>query len=290
MQAVHGVTALLRPAAWAFSPAIGAAVSHQQAAHRLLFADFRAAAALHDHEVIEVRPGRADVDPATDHSCAAPAAAGELARQLFHCVGLGAPLKPSAARSHPAAWLADPAAIGAVVGLACAPRAADRDDARQRRAALQEAGISTNTVCVPTVWGPHSERTGVSLARWERLLGGIRRAGDEGAPPAAVLQFLCLRAQQAGPDFSSFHPHDEHSLHGTTRLRLLEYLRAVDAHVPVLAAGAREQLADPGWCEAFAALPAPAVVGGVTSDCHFKKTATEYDRKPGIKWLRCTEK
>jgi hypothetical protein len=28
----------------------------------------------------------------------------------------------------------------------------------------------------------------------------------------------------------------------------------------------------------------------VISDCHFRRTATEYDRKPGIKWLRCTEK
>jgi hypothetical protein len=28
----------------------------------------------------------------------------------------------------------------------------------------------------------------------------------------------------------------------------------------------------------------------VISDCHFRKTGTEYDRKPGIKWLRCTEK
>jgi superfamily II DNA/RNA helicase len=26
------------------------------------------------------------------------------------------------------------------------------------------------------------------------------------------------------------------------------------------------------------------------SDCHFKKTAAEYDRKPGIKWLSCTTK
>jgi hypothetical protein len=26
------------------------------------------------------------------------------------------------------------------------------------------------------------------------------------------------------------------------------------------------------------------------SDCHFRKTATEYDREPGIKWLGCTEK
>jgi hypothetical protein len=28
----------------------------------------------------------------------------------------------------------------------------------------------------------------------------------------------------------------------------------------------------------------------VVSDCHFRKTGTEYDRKPGIKWLSCTEK
>jgi hypothetical protein len=28
----------------------------------------------------------------------------------------------------------------------------------------------------------------------------------------------------------------------------------------------------------------------VISDCHFTKTATEYDRKPGIKWLSCTAK
>jgi hypothetical protein len=28
----------------------------------------------------------------------------------------------------------------------------------------------------------------------------------------------------------------------------------------------------------------------VISDCHFRKTATEYDSKPGIKWLSCTEK
>jgi hypothetical protein len=28
----------------------------------------------------------------------------------------------------------------------------------------------------------------------------------------------------------------------------------------------------------------------VISDCHFRKTATEYDRKTVIKWLSCTEK
>jgi hypothetical protein len=28
----------------------------------------------------------------------------------------------------------------------------------------------------------------------------------------------------------------------------------------------------------------------VVSDCHFRKTATEYDRKPGMKWLSCTAK
>jgi hypothetical protein len=28
----------------------------------------------------------------------------------------------------------------------------------------------------------------------------------------------------------------------------------------------------------------------VISDCHFRTTGTEYDRKPGIKWSSCTEK
>jgi hypothetical protein len=30
--------------------------------------------------------------------------------------------------------------------------------------------------------------------------------------------------------------------------------------------------------------------GGDTSDCHFRKTATNYDRKPGKKRLNCTAK
>ena len=28
----------------------------------------------------------------------------------------------------------------------------------------------------------------------------------------------------------------------------------------------------------------------VTSDCHFRKTATEHNSKPDIKWLSCTAK
>jgi hypothetical protein len=36
--------------------------------------------------------------------------------------------------------------------------------------------------------------------------------------------------------------------------------------------------------------PGYAVCIGVISDCHFRKTVTEYDRKPGIKRLSCTEK
>jgi hypothetical protein len=32
------------------------------------------------------------------------------------------------------------------------------------------------------------------------------------------------------------------------------------------------------------------VMARVISDCHFRKAGTEYDRKPGIKWLSCTAK
>ena len=42
---------------------------------------------------------------------------------------------------------------------------------------------------------------------------------------------------------------------------------------------------------AAAPCPAPArTAPRVISNCHFRKTGTEYDGKPGIKWLRCTEK
>ena len=36
--------------------------------------------------------------------------------------------------------------------------------------------------------------------------------------------------------------------------------------------------------------PLPQGAGRVRSDCHFRKAATKYGRKPGIKWLRCTAK
>jgi hypothetical protein len=51
------------------------------------------------------------------------------------------------------------------------------------------------------------------------------------------------------------------------------------------------------WASALGAEPLPARpqwyrYGAirVISDCHFRKKATEYDRKSGIKWLSCTEK
>ena len=51
-----------------------------------------------------------------------------------------------------------------------------------------------------------------------------------------------------------------------------------------------------GWSMANAEDPAVTAAADreagpwVISDCHFRKTATEYDRKTGIKWLSCTEK
>jgi hypothetical protein len=46
-------------------------------------------------------------------------------------------------------------------------------------------------------------------------------------------------------------------------------------------------------CGGAMSLAAAAAIAGEDrdkSDCHFKKTATEYDRKSGIKWLSCTAK
>ena len=45
-----------------------------------------------------------------------------------------------------------------------------------------------------------------------------------------------------------------------------------------------------GWTYYVAPLDPAAGAPRVISDCHFRRTATEYDRKTGIKWLSCTEK
>jgi Na+/proline symporter len=44
------------------------------------------------------------------------------------------------------------------------------------------------------------------------------------------------------------------------------------------------------WASALAFRRGGGGACRVISDCHFRKTATEYDRKPAIKWLSCTAK
>jgi hypothetical protein len=59
-------------------------------------------------------------------------------------------------------------------------------------------------------------------------------------------------------------------------------------------AAARQAEADAEgmWRPSSTAKAKPRNAGArrVISDCHFGKTATEYDRKTGIKWLSCTDK
>jgi hypothetical protein len=47
---------------------------------------------------------------------------------------------------------------------------------------------------------------------------------------------------------------------------------------------------DHGTVFAAAECTARCSHGRVISNCHFRNTGTEYNRKPGIKWLSCTEK
>jgi hypothetical protein len=52
--------------------------------------------------------------------------------------------------------------------------------------------------------------------------------------------------------------------------------------------GAKALVTEPRRPFAGALSPAGATTPRVISDCHFRTTATEYDRKPGIKQLSCT--
>ena len=226
----HGVTELLHPAAWGHSPALGTVASRWTASHQLLYAGSVTASTWRN---------------AGGNSCATALSQGNLARLLFHCVDVGAPLKPCRNRSKPAAWLlGDPVLLGKVIGLACT------QESIEWRRGLRAAGIATNQV--------RGERSGISLARWEALLAALREAGTHAAggkaritaPPIAALQFLCLTTREAcGGSLSS----------SCAREQLLQYLAAVHSETPILNEGVSALLNDGGWRKAWVQTPAPPV-------------------------------
>ena len=127
-----------------------------------------------------------------------------LCRELFHAPGDGAALRPTTSRSRAAAHLS-PQLLGHVVGLAVT-------GAREGyvKECLAENGVRTNKV--------HGEWTGVSLARFQRLVqlvGGVWREDTHVRGGTALLmRFLWEKA--------------------LSKDDLLAYLMALHSHFPVL--------------------------------------------------------
>ena len=144
---------------------------------------------------------------------------GSLTRELFHRNHPEEPLRPTANRSLPAAHLS-PSLCATVVGLAW-----NRPGAEGVHAALREATCSETGLTLPKL----ARETGVSIARFERLVEHVEAADDEMDAPIAsmgtalVLRHLWLRA--------------------STRSELWTYLRTLHALTGGLLAGDDEAAA-----------------------------------------------
>ena len=198
-----GTMSVLRPEAWAVSPAIGLLAR--------------------DAPGFVPNPLRCGV-----RSAAAPWAldrAHGLARELFYerRVGGGgaaaAPVAPTRSRSAAAAWV-DPPLLGHLVGLALAPGPPPDDAALDR--ALRARGIASNRA--------RGAPTGVSLARFRRLVRLLAPRDDDagacgGATTIAPTPALAVALRFLWQTASS-------------KACLLAFLRALDEHVPVLARAA----------------------------------------------------
>ena len=110
-------------------------------------------------------------------------------------------------------------------------------------------------------------------------------------PPSSAFKQLTFPASPftAHPN-PVFRPNMFRKAFGTDMVRMGDYYRyAVKSEAHCLAALEEECSNEPSvvlhpdhrWDDGT-----PRVI----SDCHFRETATEYDRKPGIKWLSCTAK
>ena len=150
---------------------------------------------------------------ATDAASRGPLLADvQLAAAIFHCPADGAPLRPSRRRSTPGGWLDGPPLAAALA----ASHAEGSDNCL-----LGWAGVRTNHV--------GDERSGVSLARWAKLLD-VCRAADLSLPAGPqLLRLACLRAAEAGAGSPA-----------ATRHHLLRFYAALDERLPVLTEAARK--------------------------------------------------
>ena len=123
----------------------------------------------------------------------------------------------------------------------------------------------------------------------------IRRAGREGRTPSqrtAAWTAVWRGSLRARVPTVGAREKD------TTSLHELSVQNAADCNSGGAPAAARARPAGPRPLPARAPAPprphraaaAARLCPWVVSDSHFRKTATEYDRKPGIKWLGCAAK
>ena len=137
----------------------------------------------------------------------------QLADAVFHCPADGAALRPSRRRSTPGGWLDERPLVAALAAAASDPEGSDD-------CLLGWAGVRTNHV--------GDERSGVSLARWTKLLD-VCRAADLSLPAGPqLLRLACLRAAEAGAGSPT-----------ATRYHLLRFYAALDERLPVLTEAAR---------------------------------------------------
>ena len=216
--AVRRTLEVVRPDAWHLSPAIGLALGGG-GAHLVsrLYALEPAGAPLSDGAAVQGPAAACDGFGGGAPERWRGSATARLSRDLFHRVEPDEPLRPTANRSLPAAHLS-PSLTAHVVGLAQSgmPSAAVHRALSGARCA--ERGITLPALC---------RDTGVSIARFERLVAQAAAADADGAPgprgwgTPLLLRHLWLRSSAAG------------------KPALWSYLRTLHAHYgPVLTDGA----------------------------------------------------
>ena len=214
---IRGTTALLRPEARGYAPALGL----------LLFNNMPF--------VSNLRWATPAAALGGGGGCDGLARACALAEELFFQRERDQPLALTRSRSKVGYYLT-PALLGHVIGLgALSPALSDGELDN----ALRGLGVETNKI--------HGEKTGVSLARWRRIIrlsapGPAPAAGDGVGPQLATAVLLRLLWERA-----------------SSKACLASFLTTLDGYIPVLQHGpALDALRPPtsaaedgGWCEAW---------------------------------------
>ena len=201
---VRGTMSRLDPEFYRLSPAIGLALS-AGGAHLLA-------------QIYALQPRTPVANGARGQSFDGAAtvwrgsAVGNLARELYHRNHVDEPLRPTTNRSLAAAHLS-PSLTAAVAGLAWSRPGASAVHASLRATMCSETGLSVSAL---------ARQTGVTIARFERLVEMVALADDEGEPlpqpgTALLLRHLWLRATTQRDIWTYLH-----ALHGTHGVMLAD--------------------------------------------------------------------